>query len=218
MLASLRGLIVTLGSLFDGLRKPVTAHYPSEHKPIEPRFMGFPALTWDFSANEAYCTSCMVCIRDCPTQCMTAVMKDNPKVATEESHRRKIIDTFEINLNRCILCGICVDVCNLDAIVMSHEHELSTYQRNGDRVNLEQLLEMGKKHQAEEGWQPAAPERNHAATVLAARKERAAQAQKEEGEAQGSAPAPGDGAADPQAEPPAQGEEPQNPDSPEATA
>ena len=149
MLASLKGMVVTLGSLLEGLRKPVTAHYPSEHKPIEPRYMGFPALTWDSSAEEPYCTGCMVCIKACPTECMTAVMQDNPKAQSGESHRRKIIEMFEINLGRCIICGICVDVCNLDAIVMSHEHEKSAYMRNDNRVDLGALLEMGKKHQEE---------------------------------------------------------------------
>ena len=98
--------------------------------------MGFPALTWDESVGEPYCTACMVCIRNCPTLCMTATMKDNPLHKEEKSSRRKIVDEFEINLNRCILCGICVEVCNFDAIVMSHEHELSVYERNGDRVDL----------------------------------------------------------------------------------
>ena len=175
MLASLKGMVVTLGSLLEGLRKPVTAHYPSEHKPIEPRYMGFPALTWDSSATEPYCTGCMVCIKACPTECMTAVMQDNPKAQSGESHRRKIIETFEINLGRCIICGICVDVCNLDAIVMSHEHEKSAYMRNDNRLDLGALLEMGIKHQEEEAWEPTAPERNHAETVLTARKERASE-------------------------------------------
>ena len=61
---------------------------------------------------------------------------------------------FEINLGRCILCGICVDVCNFDAIEMSHEHERSNYERNGNRVDLEELLDMGKEYQRETGWQP----------------------------------------------------------------
>ena len=169
MISNLKGLLITLKTL---LRKPVTYQYPKEHKPIEERYMGFPVLTWDEQVSEPYCTGCMVCVRYCPTNCMSAVMKDNPKVQAGESHRRKIIDTFEINLNRCILCGICVDVCNLDAIVMSHEHELSTYERNGDRFDLGQLLELGEKHQTKEHWQPISPERNHAGTVLSARKER----------------------------------------------
>ena len=62
--------------------------------------MGFHALLWDKSNGEPFCTGCMVCIRECPTQCMTAEMKDKPLQAEGKSHRRKIIDTFEINLNR----------------------------------------------------------------------------------------------------------------------
>ena len=163
MLYSLKGLLLTLVSTFNGLRQPVTRQYPASGKlwkrspaptPVQPRFMGFPALTWDGQVEEPYCTSCMVCIRQCPTVCMSATMKDNPLHEEGRSSRRKIVDTFEINLNRCILCGICVEVCNFDAIVMSHEHEMSTYQRNGDRVDLPALLEIGKKFQVETGWIP----------------------------------------------------------------
>tara|TARA_B100000678_G_scaffold239197_1_gene209548 strand:+ start:46 stop:384 length:339 start_codon:yes stop_codon:yes gene_type:complete len=85
---------------------------------------------------------------------MSSVMKDNPLHEEEKSSRRKIVDTFEINLNRCILCGICVEVCNFDAIVMSHEHEMSTFTRNGDRVDLPALLEIGHKFQKDTDWIP----------------------------------------------------------------
>ena len=37
---------------------------------------------------------------------------------------------------------------------MSHEHELSTYERNGDRMDLPNLLEMGKQYQTETAWIP----------------------------------------------------------------
>ena len=154
MLGSVKGMLVTLVSTVNGFRKPVTVQYPNEHLPIQPRYMGFPALTWDGEVGEPYCTSCMVCIRQCPTQCMSATMMDNPLQKEGKSSRRKIVDSFEINLNRCILCGICVEVCNFDAIVMSHEHEMSTYERNGDRVDLINLLEMGKRYQKDTGWIP----------------------------------------------------------------
>ena len=166
MLSSIKGLWLTFVSTVNGLRDPVTRQYPATGKvwqrslrptPVQPRFMGFPALTWDHQVEEPFCTSCMVCIRQCPTQCMSATMMDNPLHAQGSSPRRKIIDSFEINLNRCILCGICVEVCNFDAIVMSHEHEMSTYQRDGDRVDLPALLEIGKKFQRETGWEPSAP-------------------------------------------------------------
>ena len=151
MLGNLKGLLVTLGAV---LRKPVTAQYPNEHLPVDERYMGFPALTWDYKVDEPFCTGCMVCVRYCPTLCMSAKMMDNPLHAEGKSPRRKIIEEFEINLGRCILCGICVEVCNFDAIEMSHEHERSEYERNGNRVDLPQLLEMGKKYQAEVNWEP----------------------------------------------------------------
>jgi NADH-quinone oxidoreductase subunit I len=144
-------MVLTLASTF---RRPVTDQYPNKPRPMELRYMGFPALTWDHNVGEPFCTSCMVCIRQCPTQCMTATMKDNPLQQEGLSKRRKIVDVFEINLNRCILCGICVEVCNFDAIVMSHEHELSVYQRNDDRVDLISLLEMGKRYQKKTDWIP----------------------------------------------------------------
>ena len=151
MLGSLKGLMTTFIEFFQPV---VTAQYPEEHLPIAPRWMGFPVLTWDKEVSEPYCTGCMVCIRYCPTECMSATMKDNPLHDEGKSSRRKIIDEFEINLGRCILCAICVEVCNFDAIEMSHEHELSKYRRNDNRVNLPQLLEMGKIYQQEVNWQP----------------------------------------------------------------
>ncbi|MFP6679666.1 MAG: 4Fe-4S dicluster domain-containing protein [Dehalococcoidia bacterium] len=159
MLGGLKGLGVTLRG---ALRPKVTAEYPKEHLPVDDRYMGFPALTWDFNRDEPYCTGCMVCVRYCPTECMTATMKDNPKFEEGVSHRKKIIQKFEINLGRCILCGICVDVCNFDAIEMSLEHERSERLRDGNRVGLPALLDMGKKYQAQVGWRqskasPASP-------------------------------------------------------------
>ncbi len=159
MVGFLEGLKLTLRT---ARRRPVTAQYPEPEKrqPVQDRFMGFPALTWDYEVGEPYCTGCMVCVRDCPTQCMSAEMMDNPKAAEGTSSRRKIIDQFEINLGRCILCGICVDVCNFDAIEMSHEHELSKYERNGNRADLDRLLELGREYQTEVNWKPTQPEKN----------------------------------------------------------
>jgi NADH-quinone oxidoreductase subunit I len=159
MIGFLEGLLVTLKSAG---RKPITAQYPEPDKrqAVQERYMGFPALMWDKEIAEPYCTGCMVCIRNCPTQCMTATMKDNPLAAEGKSSRRKIIDQFEINLGRCILCAICVDVCNFDAIEMSHEHELSKYQRNGNRLDLPGLLQLGDEYQSEVSWTPKQPEKN----------------------------------------------------------
>ncbi len=160
----MEGLAVTIKTAF---RKPVTEQYPDPDKrhQVAERYMGFPALLWDYGVPEPYCTGCMVCVRACPTQCMSAQMTDNPKQADGLSRRRKIIEEFEINLGRCILCGICVDVCNFDAIEMSHEHELSKYERNGNRVDLGRLLEMGREYQGKTGWRPSNPAKNSGVPV-----------------------------------------------------
>ncbi|MBI2935420.1 MAG: NADH-quinone oxidoreductase subunit I [Chloroflexi bacterium] len=165
MLNSLKGLWVTLQTF---LRKPVTAQYPKEHLPVQQRYMGFPALTWDFKVGEPYCVGCMVCVRYCPTQCMSATLMDNPRHKESKSHRRKIVEAFEINLGRCILCQICVEVCNFDAITMSHEHEISTYARGGRRVDLPRLLEMGMAYQQKTGWRPPTEVQKERETALKA--------------------------------------------------
>lgn len=195
-MSSVKGMILTLMSTVGGMRQSVTRQYPNVPTPVQDRFMGFPALTWDEKVEEPYCTACMVCIRNCPTQCMSATMKDNPKNAEGESHRKKIVDHFEINLNRCILCGICVEVCNFDAIVMSHEHEKSVYQRNGDRVDLPALLQMGWEFQEQTEWVPPSVK----AKAKAAEK---AKAEKQKGEE-----APADGSGDAGTEEPKEDETP----------
>lgn len=186
MIAMLKGLLTTLRWLF---KKPVTAHYPDQHMPVQDRYMGFPALLWDETGDEPFCTGCMVCVRECPTQCMTAEMGDNPAFEAGKSHRRKIIQNFEINLNRCILCGICVDVCNFDAIEMSYEHELASYARAGARADLPTLLSQGTRYMEASGWSPRQVEKNVASAALA--KQAAAAAAKAQAEAAAAeAPAP----------------------------
>ncbi len=138
--------------------------------------MGFPALLTDDTAGEPFCTGCMVCVRECPTQCMSAQMHDNPKFAEGTSHRRKIIENFEINLNRCILCAICVDVCAFDAIEMSYEHELASYSRTGARADLPTLLSQGRRYMETSGWTPTNREKNVAAAALAKKAARPAAA------------------------------------------
>ena len=51
MLASIKGMFVTLKSTF---KRPVTDEYPTKRRPVEPRYMGFPALTWDYGVSEPF--------------------------------------------------------------------------------------------------------------------------------------------------------------------
>ncbi len=136
----LKGLATTLST---AMRKPVTVQYPDERHSLPVRQRSFPVLTWDFEHDEPFCTGCMVCVRNCPVDCMTAVMQDNPKYATGESNRRKIIEKFWIDYGRCMRCNICVEVCNFEAIVMDNTwtgHEHGAFDRRDLHLDLDELL------------------------------------------------------------------------------
>ncbi len=137
----LKGLATTLST---AMRKPVTIDYPNDKHALPVRQRSFPILTWDFDHDEPFCTGCNVCVRNCPVDCMTAVMVDNPKHTEGTSNRRKIVDKFWIDYGRCMRCNICVEVCPFEAIVMDNNwtgHEHSTYDRRDLHMDIAALTE-----------------------------------------------------------------------------
>jgi NADH-quinone oxidoreductase subunit I len=133
------GLYTTLRTMF---RKPVTVQYPSERMPVAPRFHGPPGLLWDAAVSEPVCTGCQICARECPCECISVTMRDNPKFATGESKRKKIVDWYSIDLGLCSYCDICVEVCPFDALIMTPYYETATYTREGFIANKEMLIEL----------------------------------------------------------------------------
>ncbi len=149
MIGVLRAMGVTFRAM---LRKPVTIQYPDVHRPLPKTDRAFPILLWDHEVDEPFCTGCHACERACPVECMTVVMKDNPKHATGESKRRKIVDEFWIDYGRCMRCNICVEVCNFDAIAMNNTwagHELSAYDRTDLVMDLGMLLAQHRQKKIE---------------------------------------------------------------------
>ncbi|MDO8672923.1 MAG: NADH-quinone oxidoreductase subunit I [Dehalococcoidia bacterium] len=135
-----KGMATTLSTMF---RRPVTIQYPEQRRPVEERFRGAPALLWDAEVSEPYCTGCGICQRECPVGAISVTMKDNEKAKEGKSTRKKIVDVYQLNLGRCTFCEICVEVCNFNAIKMSHQFELAGYSRKSLYRNLDQLIEMG---------------------------------------------------------------------------
>ena len=82
---------------------------------------------------------------------MTVSMKDNPLYAEGKSSRKKIVDNFEIRMERCILCGICVEVCNFEAIAMTDYHEEADITRGGLIASKPDLFRMGRDFQRRAG-------------------------------------------------------------------
>jgi NADH-quinone oxidoreductase subunit I len=159
------------------MRKPATVEYPTDKKVLPHRSRGFPVLLWDFEKDEPFCTGCQVCARYCPVDCITVTMKDNPKKATGQSSRKKLVDNFFLDYARCMRCDICVEVCNFDAIVMNNTWkgvELSRFDRQDLVMDKTALLDQSHSGQlpdpfrepmgvAHSGWAPHTEEEGEGA-------------------------------------------------------
>lgn len=69
--------------------------------------------------DPAVCTSCMLCVRECPTWCISldSHQEVDPATATLARPRTiNVLDDFRIDFSRCMNCNICVEVCPFDAL------------------------------------------------------------------------------------------------------
>lgn len=154
----MKGILKGLGVTFSTFtRRTVTVEYPEVKHALPTRQRSFPVLTWDFNHDEPFCTGCNVCVRNCPVDCMTATMGDNPKYAEGTSNRRKIVGKFWIDYGRCMRCNICVEVCPFEAIVMDNTwpgHEHSVFDRRDLHMDIEDLLEASKSGRLQTPFRP----------------------------------------------------------------
>ena len=150
----LKGLMTTMST---ASRKPVTIEYPDERHVLPVRQRSFPVLTWDFDHDEPFCTGCNVCVRNCPVDCMTAQMVDNPNYVEGTSNRRKIADKFWIDYARCMRCNICVEVCPFEAIVMDNTwegHEHAAYDRRDLHMDIAALTDASRGGRLDNPFRP----------------------------------------------------------------
>lgn len=66
---------------------------------------------------EADCTSCNLCVTECPTWCITLTSHLEAAPGPGRARKVKVLDEFEIDYGLCMFCGICVEVCPFDALV-----------------------------------------------------------------------------------------------------
>jgi NADH-quinone oxidoreductase subunit I len=114
-----------------------TIQYPEEKLPTPEEFRYVPFLVYDEGEGgqkEIRCTSCGICAKVCPPQCIWIVRTNDPATGKPVPQPAQ----FYIDTDICMNCGFCAEYCPFDAIKMDHNYEIASYTRNV--FNLESLL------------------------------------------------------------------------------
>lgn len=88
---------------------------------------------------EAACTSCMICVRECPVWCIHLTSHTETLTEGPRGNTRNVLDTFDIDWAVCMFCGICVDECPFDALVWAGAHHPGAASVEALRAGREEL-------------------------------------------------------------------------------
>ncbi|MBN2118817.1 MAG: 4Fe-4S binding protein [Anaerolineales bacterium] len=156
-----------------------TVQYPEEQLIIPEEFRYVPFLVYDEGAEgkqEIRCTSCGICAKVCPPQCIWIVRSNDPNTGRPIPAPTE----FYIDADICMNCGFCAEYCPFDAIIMDHDFDIASYERN--IYNLETLLKPASYYKS---IRPT----NYATAEAERKAKEAAKAAKAAGAAAPSAPA-----------------------------
>jgi len=110
-----------------------TVQYPEEKIPVPEEFRFVPFLVYETQEDgekKYRCTSCGICAKVCPPQCIWIERSTNPKTG------RPVPDPaeFYIDVDLCMNCGLCAEFCPFNAIKMDHDYEISVYDRFANNI------------------------------------------------------------------------------------
>nr|MBN1228202.1 4Fe-4S binding protein [Anaerolineae bacterium] len=132
-----------------------TVQYPEEKLAVPERFRYIPFLVvYDDDhpdhPGEIWCTSCGICTKVCPPQCIWIMRGKHPETG------RPIPDPeyFYIDIDICMNCGLCAEYCPFDAIKMDHDYEIASYDRTTAHI-----FDKAKLSKPLSYWQKIAPSR-----------------------------------------------------------
>jgi len=115
-----------------------TIQYPEEKLPLPEEFRFIPFLLYEEGENGEQidrCTSCGICAKVCPPQCIWIVRTNDPETGKPIPEPEE----FFIDIDICMNCGLCAEFCPFDAIKMDHDYELAVYSRDDNVYNKARL-------------------------------------------------------------------------------
>ena len=117
VLSIFEGMAVS-GSHF--MRKPYTVQYPDRTETrvqdtLPFRYRGILEVDLEI------CTGCLACERACPIDCIVIVVDKDPQT------RQMLLSQFDIDIAKCMYCGLCSEPCPTGSIHHTTEFEGADY-------------------------------------------------------------------------------------------
>ncbi|MCH2309467.1 MAG: 4Fe-4S binding protein [SAR202 cluster bacterium] len=109
-----------------------------EKLPQHPNFRGE-----EFAWYDNRCTGCASCAKYCPLG-IIKIVTGTSGVNSQEGQSYDL-EVFDIDIGRCMFCGLCVEACPYDALHMGSGFEEAQYQRSNLVIDINKLKSAEKK-------------------------------------------------------------------------
>ncbi|MDP2361299.1 MAG: 4Fe-4S binding protein [bacterium] len=182
LLTAVKGMGVTITRVVE---KPNTVQWPHQPATTKPRTRS------ELFNNIDDCIGCLNCAKACPVDCIEIETVKSTKAVdlgrTSNGKKKTLhLARFDIDMAKCCYCGLCVDVCPTECLIMTEKFDYSCAEVTGLHYSFARMDE-GEIRQAREALEE---EKRQAAQAAAAAAEAKARAEAEAKAAPEAPPAP----------------------------